>query len=105
KGKLSAQFQGGLNTRLAKSPRQSSADLVDAFYSKGKINMSADLKQALSIYAAGLPHSDADDTNNEAVTLPLALGFLKPDTQGYSTRVDIHDGKIILNGKNINSEN
>jgi uncharacterized protein YdgA (DUF945 family) len=98
KGKVSAQVQGGFNAKLAKSPWQDSSELVDAFYSKGKIYMSADLKQALSSYAAGLPHAAQD---NEAVTLPLALGFLKPDAEGYSTRLDIHNGKIILNGKDM----
>ncbi len=90
KGKVSAQFQGGFHGDLVQSPWQNSAELVDAFYSKGTINMTTEVKQALSSTAAGLPQD-----------LNLALDSLKADTQGYSTRIDIQAGKIILNGKEV----
>lgn len=102
KGKISAQFQGGFNARLAKSAWQSNAELVDAFYSKGTINMTAEARQALSSYAAGRPQIL---DRHEAFVLPLALNFLKADAHGYSTHVDIQKGKIILNGNNVNPRN
>ena len=37
-GKVSAQFKGGFNAKLAKSPWQNISELVDAFYSKGRLS-------------------------------------------------------------------
>lgn len=94
-GQIKAQFRGGFKAERAKSPWHNTTELIDAFYSKGNIQMSAEIKQLLTLASL---HPSSDQVS---LALPLLLHSLKPKGPDvYSANIDIRDGTLFLYGKN-----
>ncbi|HVY53691.1 MAG TPA: DUF945 family protein [Gammaproteobacteria bacterium] len=82
-GPINIQFNGGFTDKAI----QEASDFIDAFYTKGAIKLSANVMHALADY--------------KLQSLAFILDFLKPNGPEYSATIDIKDGKININGKNI----
>jgi hypothetical protein len=101
-GKLRAEFQGGFKNKTTQALWQDAQEFVDAFYTKGKVQLSADLMQALRQYSASAGRQlDPENLSEADLAWPVLLGGLKKDGEEYVARIKVEEGKIILNGKDL----